>query len=83
MNIPLIISSCIVMSVSALADTAQPNIIFMLSDDQHWNESSVQMHPDIAESKNTNYPTPYLEKLAAEGMRFSAAYAPAPVCSAL
>lgn len=82
MNIPLIISSCIVMSVSALADTAQPNIIFMLSDDQHWNESSVQMHPDIAESKNTNYPTPYLEKLAAEGMRFSAAYAPAPVCSA-
>jgi len=59
----------------------QPNIILLLSDDQHWNETSVQMHPDFALSKGALFDTPHLEKMAAEGMRFSSAYAPAPVCS--
>jgi len=60
---------------------AKPNIIFMLSDDQGWNGLSVAMHPDVPASRGANYNTPSLEKLAAQGMRFSAAYAPAPVCS--
>ena len=59
----------------------RPNIIFMLSDDQNWNGTSVVMHPDIAWSKHPVIQTPWLEKLAAHGMRFSAAYAPASVCS--
>ena len=59
----------------------QPNILFMLSDDQAWNGLSVRMHPDLESSQSDFYQTPWLEKLAAEGMRFSAAYAPAPVCS--
>ncbi|MFN5330518.1 MAG: sulfatase [Planctomycetota bacterium] len=60
---------------------AKPNIIFMLSDDQGWNGLSVAMHPDVPASRGANYNTPSLEKLAAQGMRFSTAYAPAPVCS--
>ncbi len=57
------------------------NIIFMLADDQGWNGLSVAMHPNVQGSKSELFQTPNLERLAAEGMRFSSAYAPAPVCS--
>lgn len=66
---------------SPAAGKKRPNIIFMLSDDQGWNGLSVRMHPDMASSKGEFFHTPSLEKLASQGMRFSAAYAPAPVCS--
>lgn len=59
----------------------RPNIVFILADDQDWTGLSVQMHPDVPNSKSDFYRTPNLEKFAAQGMRFSAAYAPAPVCS--
>ena len=59
----------------------QPNFIFMLSDDQGWDGLSVQMHDAIPGSKSDFYQTPNLEKLARQGMRFSAAYSPSPVCS--
>ncbi|MAG94349.1 MAG: sulfatase [Planctomycetaceae bacterium] len=59
----------------------RPNIVFMLSDDQNWSGLSVAMHPDIPNSKSDVIDTPNLEKLARQGMRFSAAYAPASVCS--
>ena len=59
----------------------QPNFIFMVSDDQGWDGLSVQMHDAIAGSKSDFYQTPNIEKLAQQGMRFSAAYSPSPVCS--
>lgn len=59
----------------------RPNIVFMLSDDQAWNGTSVTMHPIVPGSKGDVFQTPNLEKLAAQGMRFSAGYAPASVCS--
>ncbi len=59
----------------------RPNIVFMMSDDQAWNGLSVAMHPDLPWSKSSIVETPNLEKLASQGMRFSAAYAPASVCS--
>ena len=59
----------------------RPNIIFMLSDDQGWGGLSVAMHPDVPGSRGAAFNTPSLEKMASQGMRFSAAYAPAPVCS--
>ena len=61
--------------------TKHPNILFILSDDQDWTETAVQMHPDHPNSKSPQIQTPNLERLASEGMTFSAAYAPAPVCS--
>lgn len=63
------------------APVERPNIVFILSDDQDWTGLSVAMHPDLPNSKSDFYRTPSLEKFAAQGMRFSAAYAPAPVCS--
>lgn len=53
----------------------------MLADDQGWSGLSVPMHPEISGSRSSVVETPSLEKLAAQGMRFSAAYAPASVCS--
>ncbi len=62
-------------------DAERPNIVFMMSDDQAWNGLSVPMHPELLWSRSRVVETPHLEQLAAEGMRFSAAYAPASVCS--
>ena len=59
----------------------RPNIIFLMADDQGWNGLSVPMHPDVSGSRSAIVQTPHLEKLASQGMRFSAAYSPAPVCS--
>ncbi|TWU58373.1 sulfatase-like hydrolase/transferase [Rubripirellula reticaptiva] len=73
---------CITLLLSAASRAAdRPNIVFMMSDDQAWNGLSVPMHPDLDWSKSSIVDTPNLEKLAAQGMRFSAAYAPASVCS--
>jgi len=68
-------------SLSLPAAERSPNFVIILSDDQDWNGLSVQMHPDLPNSKSDFYRTPSLEKFAAEAMRFSSGYAPAPVCS--
>ena len=60
---------------------SRPNILFMLADDQGWNGLSVAMTPALPGSRSEIFQTPNLERLAAQGMRFSNAYAPAPVCS--
>jgi len=69
------------LSSPAQAAEPPPNFILILSDDQDWNGLSVQMHPDMPNSKSDFYRTPNLEKFAAQAMRFSSGYAPAPVCS--
>lgn len=63
----------------ALGD--KPNFLFLLSDDQDWTGLSVETHPDLPGTKSAVMQTPSIAKLANEGMRFSAAYAPSPVCS--
>ena len=62
-------------------DPKQPNIILFLADDQGWTGTSVQMHDGVPNSKSDYYRTPALERLAAQGMRFSNAYSPHPNCS--
>jgi arylsulfatase A len=51
----------------------KPNIVFILADDLGWAELGCYGN-DFNE-------TPNLDRLAAEGMRFTQAYAAAPVCS--
>jgi arylsulfatase A-like enzyme len=60
---------------------APPNIVLILTDDQSWNGTSVQMHPNMPNSKSDFYQTPRLEQLAAAGMRFSNGYSATPVCA--
>ena len=66
---------------SSMADAAAPNFVLILSDDQSWNGTSVQMDPNVPNSKSDYYQTPRLEQLAAEGMRFSNGYAGSPICA--
>jgi arylsulfatase A len=74
---------CVGIACPALAadGNSRPNIVFMLADDQGWNGLSVPMAPDMPGSRSDIFQTPNLERLAAQGVRFSSAYAPAPVCS--
>lgn len=50
-----------------------PNIIFLLLDDMGY--------ADVGTYGNTYHRTPHIDRLAAEGMRFTDAYAAAPNCS--
>jgi len=61
------------LSLFASESTRRPNIIFILADDLGWAELGCY--------GNTFNETPNLDKLAKEGMRFTDAYAAAPVCS--
>lgn len=74
---------CIATAATAAAaePPSRPNIVLMLADDQGWNGLSVEMAPGVAGSKGAIMHTPNLERLAAQGMRFTNGYAPAPVCS--
>lgn len=51
----------------------QPNIVFILIDDLGW--------ADLGCYGSSFYETPALDRLAIQGMRFTDAYASAPVCS--
>jgi arylsulfatase A len=49
------------------------NILFILSDDQGWNQ--------VGYHGSKYYETPNIDRIAAEGMQFTDAYAAAPICS--
>jgi arylsulfatase A-like enzyme len=61
------------------AQQLRPNIIVFLVDDMGWMDTSVPFG-DSAMALNKRYHTPNMEKLAAQGMKFTNAYA-APVCT--
>ena len=58
---------------TAWAATQPPNIVFILADDMGYGDPGVYGQLKIK--------TPYIDKLAAEGMRFTQGYAGAPVCA--
>ncbi len=66
---------------SADAEKARPNFVLILSDDQGWPQTSVQMDPRRTDSKRPYYHTPNIERLAERGMVFSSGYAPAQQCT--
>ena len=59
--------------ISGEGAAKRPNIVFVLADDLGWAELGCY--------GNTFNETPNLDKLAGQGMRFTDAYAAAPVCS--
>jgi len=67
--------SALAYAVRGAAETAntKPNIIFILGDDLGWAELGCY--------GNTFNETPNIDRLASQGMRFTDAYAAAPVCS--
>ncbi|MBN2313242.1 MAG: sulfatase-like hydrolase/transferase [Sedimentisphaerales bacterium] len=69
------LNGCANLSGRARADTShtKPNIVFMLVDDLGWT--------DVGCYGSTFYETPNIDRLAAEGMRFTDGYAACAVCS--
>ena len=65
----------LIVATSPLIQAAKPNVLFILADDQSWSGTSVRMKADEPKSGSTVFKTPNLEKLAAQGMTFSQAYA--------
>ncbi len=64
----------VVLIVPRMACAAeQPNIIVLLADDLGYGELSCQGNPEI--------PTPHIDSIAANGIRFTQAYVTAPNCS--
>ncbi|EMI57280.1 sulfatase family protein [Rhodopirellula sallentina] len=57
-------------SVAANAD--RPNVVFLLSDDQGWNDYGFMGHPHIQ--------TPHLDQLAKSGLVYERGYVTAPLC---
>lgn len=55
------------------ADVSPPNVVLFLIDDMGWT--------DLACCGSATYETPHLDRLAAEGMKFTQAYSACTVCS--
>ena len=61
------------LAVSTVTAARPPNFVIILADDLGWGDLSCQGSTTIA--------TPRLDRLAQEGLRFTAAYSAAPFCS--
>src|SRR6185436_16452001 len=75
MNLPRI-ALALALSVAAAAsaaESARPNILVIVSDDQGYADTGFQGAKDI--------PTPNLDRLAREGVRFTNGYVTHPFCS--
>src|SRR3954454_19661659 len=58
---------------AAAADVRRPNILIIVADDLGYGELSVQGNPQI--------PTPHIDSLAKNGIRFTSGYVSGPYCS--
>ena len=70
----ILLALCALLGVLHQARSAAPppNIIYLMLDEWGYFESGHMGHPDLL--------TPHIDQFAAEGMRFTNAYAGAPVC---
>ena len=66
---------------SSLWAEKSPNFLIIYADDLGYTQTSVPMMKGRPELAHDLHRTPYLEKLAGRGMRFSNAYCPSPVCT--
>jgi arylsulfatase A-like enzyme len=65
--------TCLTLFFCGIAGAKSPNIVFFLVDDLGWS--------DVGCYGSTFYDTPHIDALAAEGVRFTDAYATCHVCS--
>lgn len=62
------------------AQATSPNFVVIMTDDQSWVGTSLQIDPNDERSKSDYFRTPRIEQLAKQGMRFTRGYSPAPYC---
>ena len=68
------------LAVLAQAVENPPNFVVILTDDQSWVGSSLQIIPDDPRTRSDYFRTPHIERLAAMGVRFTQGYSPAASC---
>jgi arylsulfatase A-like enzyme len=76
----IVLAWCSVARTGVAAGTAAPNFLFIFVDDQGWGGTSVPMIPGKDFSRTAGFQMPNLDRLAAQGMTFSQAYAAHPKC---
>jgi arylsulfatase A-like enzyme len=69
----LFLAGLLLVGPAGAAETAKPNVIVFLSDDVGYGEYGFQ--------GNTEIPTPNIDSIAKEGVRFTAGYVSGPYCS--
>jgi arylsulfatase A-like enzyme len=69
----LALASSLVLATVRAADTTRPNIVIIFADDLGYGDLGCYGHPNIR--------TPHLDRMAAEGMRFTEFYSAAEVCT--
>src|SRR6266404_5515732 len=69
----LLLTGCILLPHGMQAEETRPNVVLILADDLGW--------ADLGCYGSKFHKTPALDKLAAEGVRFTDGYAACPVCS--
>jgi len=77
-KIPCLILMLLLTSPAPASD--RPNIVFFIVDDLGWQDSSLAFDEKVPRWQG-RYRTPHLEALAGDGLRFTDAYASAPVCT--
>lgn len=75
----VVLTSFLISCESEDMEEVPPNIVLFLVDDMGWQDTSVPFYSEQT-AFNDRYHTPNMEKLAAQGMKFTQAYA-TPVCS--
>ncbi|MFT5205275.1 MAG: arylsulfatase A-like enzyme, partial [Phycisphaerales bacterium] len=70
----------LIIVIAALTQATQPNILIFLVDDLGWQDTSVPFHTEVT-SFNERYNTPYWQRLADYGTKYTNAYAAGPVCT--
>lgn len=61
------------MAASAADEAERPNIVFILTDDQRWDEMSIAGHPFLK--------TPNIDRVGREGAHFKNCFVSIPLCS--
>ncbi|VGO15136.1 Choline-sulfatase [Pontiella desulfatans] len=77
----IILLGLLLQFMGAGAMAAQPNILFILTDDQGWADFSETVDPNYPEAHCAYLETPNMNRFAHEGIRFTDAYSPAPNCT--
>ena len=67
------VSAIVLLFVCATVASARPNVVFIFADDLGWGDLGCYGHPRLK--------TPYLDKMAADGLLLTNFYVANPVCS--
>ena len=73
MRIAGVLVACLAVVSSGVAAAERPNVIYIMADDMGWG--------DLGANGQTKIKTPSLDRMAAEGTRFTSAYCSTSVCA--